>query len=107
MDGWPEKKSCVVCGRKPTHYRERSNGTEEPQMLCTTCFHRAVTMKSKAFRTIPGLIDVSRLERWTGASIGRCHVCDGDEISWLDPEDRFGMCEVCHEQLCQSSGVTG
>lgn len=102
VDGWPDKKPCIVCGRKPTHYQERMKGKEKPGTLCKACYHRAVTMKSSQFRTIPGIIDVTRLKRWTGASVGRCHVCDGDAIAWQDPGDHFGMCETCYSQLCES-----
>ncbi len=102
VDGWPDKKPCIVCGRKPTHFQERTKGKERPGTLCKACYHRAVTMQSSQFRTIPGIIDVNRLERWTGASVGRCHVCDGDAIAWQDPGDHFGMCETCYSQLCES-----
>lgn len=98
----PDKKPCIVCRRKPTHYQERKKGKEQSGTLCKACYHRAVTMKSSQLRTIPGIIDVTRLQRWTGASVGRCHVCDGDAIAWQDPGDHFGMCETCYSQLCES-----
>ena len=66
VDGWPDKKPCIVCGRKPTQYQERTKGKTQPGTLCKACYHRAVTMQSSQFRTIPGIIDVTRLQRWTG-----------------------------------------
>ena len=65
VDGWPDKKPCIVCGRKPTHYQERTKGKKRPVTLCKSCYHRAVTMQSSQFRTIPGIIDVTRLQKWT------------------------------------------
>jgi hypothetical protein len=59
-------------------------------------------MQSNQLWTIPGIIDITRMERWAGASVGRCHVCDGDAIAWQDPGDHFGMCETCYSQLCES-----
>ena len=91
VDGWPDKKPCIVCGRKLTHYQERTKGRERPGTLCKACYNRAVTMKFSQLRTIPGIIDV-----------GRFHVCDGDAIAWQDPGDHFGMCETCYSQLCES-----
>ncbi|MFH0968438.1 MAG: hypothetical protein V1862_12215 [Methanobacteriota archaeon] len=110
VDGWPDKKSGIVFGRKPTHYQGRwnpANGKKKPEkgkMLCKACYHRSVMMKSSQFRTIPSVIDISRLKRWIGPSVGRCHVCDGDSIIWKYPADHFGMCETCYAQLCQSTG---
>ncbi|WP_373838754.1 hypothetical protein [Methanospirillum sp.] len=62
----PDKKPCIVCRRKPTHYQERKKGKEQSGTLCKACYHRAVTMKSSQLRTIPGIIDVTRLQRWIG-----------------------------------------
>jgi len=102
VDGWSDKNPCVVSGRRPTHYWERAKGKEKQRSLCTVCYHRAVTMKSGQFRTILGVTDISWLKRWTGAAIGRCHVCDTDAIAWQDPDDHFGVCETCYSHLCES-----
>jgi hypothetical protein len=77
----------------------------ETRILYKAGYHRAVTMKSDQFRTIPGVTDISRLQRWTGGSIGRCHVCDGDAIAWQDRDDHFGVCETCYSHLYDSAGV--
>ena len=60
VEGWPQKKPCVVCGRLYTHYQERmtrdriSGQPRENRMLCSICFEAAQVRQALAVRTIPG-----------------------------------------------------
>jgi len=85
---------------KPTNNHDRTKRKRKPGTFCKVSYHQSVRLKSSYFRTIPGIIDDTRLERRTGASEGRCHGCDGDAITWKDPGEHFGICKTCYSQLC-------
>ena len=103
VDGWPEKEPCIVCGRRSTTYREKSQKKrpgekpEPPRMLCSSCFQQARQRTSSTFRMIPGLVDIDRMVKITYPA-GRCQVCDTQVASYSDPESRIQVCETCYQR---------
>jgi len=103
VDGWPEKEPCIVCRRRSTTYREKSQKKrpgekpEPPRMLCSSCFRQARQRTSSTFRMIPGLVDVNRMVKITYPA-GRCQVCNTQVASYSDPESRIQICETCYQR---------
>ncbi len=92
----PEWEKCSVCGRKPSHYRERSSaGSADPRRLCRRCYGRAVGRERAKVAPLAGTVDLSAMQR-VGAAVGRCSHCDLAPAAWAGGGVR--LCEGCYER---------
>jgi len=103
VQGWPQKKPCVVCGRPYTRYqermtRERMAGPPRPnRMLCEGCYEAAKVRIALSVRTIPGVIEITALSQRSSPT-GRCTVCNTGSGIWVDPAQRVSLCQTCYER---------
>jgi len=92
----PEWERCAVCGRKPSHYRERSSaGSADRRRLCKRCYGRAVGRERAKVAPLAGTVDPSTMTR-VGASVGRCSHCGLAPAAWAGGGTR--LCEECYER---------
>ena len=103
VEGWPQKKPCIICGRKYTNYQERmtperlAGPPRANQMLCTGCYEAAQVRVAMSLRTIPGVIDSSAMHRRSTPN-GRCGVCHTGPAIWSDPLQQITLCETCYQR---------
>ena len=103
VEGWPEKKPCTVCGRPYTQYQERMTrdriaGPPRPnRMLCSVCYEAAQVRAAMEIRTIPGVIDITTLQK-RSCPTGKCTVCHTGGSVWIDPGQQVGLCEACYQR---------
>jgi hypothetical protein len=103
VDGWPQKKPCIVCGRKYTQYQERmtrermADPPRPNRMLCTACFKAAQVRVAMSIRTIPGVTDTKTMHRRSSPN-GRCTICNTGPAIWSDPGQRVCLCDTCYQK---------
>ncbi len=89
--GEPRWEPCSVCGRKPSHYREKRGGDR----LCNHCYGAAVAREQKKIRPLPAVIDPGSMTRVT-VSIGRCSLCGLAAATWKGDAGR--LCDACYQR---------
>lgn len=110
VEGWPQKKPCIVCGRPYTQYQERMTRQRltEPhrpnRMLCSTCYEAARVREALCVRTIPGVVAIGSMER-LAVSSGRCPVCKTGAGIWYDRERQIVLCESCYQREKRIAGT--
>ncbi|MFH0967106.1 MAG: hypothetical protein V1862_05435, partial [Methanobacteriota archaeon] len=103
VEGWPQKKPCIICGRQYTHYQERMTperitGPPRPnRMLCTGCYEAARVREALSVRTIPGVIDTGPMQHRSSPT-GRCTVRNTGSAVWSDPRQQTSLCETCYNR---------
>jgi len=101
--GFPEYRSCSVCGKGQVHYKKRrsavqnANSSDEHQVLCLTCYNRAVSRRIASIVTIPGVINPDAMIR-REVYIGTCDVCGLNPATMSDPVSRTKICESCYNR---------
>ncbi len=110
LEGFPDKRHCSVCGRKPTQYQERTTSvrTEDPlgssRRLCASCYSRAVSRASAAIIPLPGIIDTGQMVQ-RSVSIGICHLCGIQSASWSDSASRTNLCDECYRRQSDTKAI--
>jgi len=106
IEGFPECKSCSVCGKVQVQYRERRSGTDKKdkkgsdpgmRVLCRSCYNRAVSREVASLVVLPGLIDTGAMVH-REISSGICDVCRINPAVWSDPVSRTKICDCCYER---------
>jgi len=92
---------CDCCGYKWVNYQERMTRErlkEAPRpnrKICKKCFQIAKDAGIAPIRALPGVLNISRMER-VFKDLGRCQVCNGGKAVWSDREDHVNICESCY-----------
>ncbi len=109
VDGIPDRRSCSVCGKRPTQYQERMTPERMRQpprmnhMLCAACYQRAVSREIASIVPLPGVIEPTNLVRRT-SSVGKCQICSLMPAVWSDPGERIHVCDRCYRRLLDKEG---
>ena len=107
IDGFPEQRTCSVCGKRQVQYRERRSAVRrrsphKRRWLCVSCYRHAVSRRVASVTALPGVIDPDTfLHREDG---GTCDLCGIRPASWSDPGDRTRLCTACYEREKQKTG---
>ncbi len=107
IDGFPEQRTCSVCGKRQVQYKERRYAERRRskhgrRWLCVSCFRHAVSREVASVTALPGVIDPDTfLHREDG---GTCDLCGIRPASWSDPGDRTRLCTACYEREKQNTG---
>ena len=100
VPGLPDRHRCSVCGKSPNQYQERLSHCSHKiqRMLCSSCYHRAVSREVASIIPLPGVIEKNSLEKRSVPG-DRCQVCDRNADVWSDPQARIHICDQCYERL--------
>nr|WP_319539612.1 hypothetical protein [uncultured Methanospirillum sp.] len=107
IDGFPEQRTCSVCGKRQVQYKERRSAARRRsphgrRWLCVSCYRHAVSREVASVMALPGVIDPDAfLHRDDG---GTCDLCGIRPAVWSDPGDRTRLCTACYEREKQKSG---
>jgi hypothetical protein len=94
--GGPEWEACAVCGRKPSHFREKwFHGITERRRLCQRCYGATAGREQAKVSPLPGTVDLSAMRR-VGAEVGRCALCDLAPATWSGGGVR--LCDACFQR---------
>ncbi|MCX6689860.1 MAG: hypothetical protein NTZ39_09280 [Methanoregula sp.] len=108
--------SCFSCGKKGSWYvekltaerRARPKDDQAARRVCRKCYDAAVRRDRAAAPPLPGVIDLSDMERHA-ANIGKCSVCNLGSATYFNKETGVKICEQCHtrevQRQCHKTGV--
>jgi len=100
IEGFPVRQRCSVCGKGPVQFREKGaagNPGQPARLLCSSCYHRAVSREAAARIPLPGLIHPERMVRLS-SSVGSCHLCSLRPAAWRDPQTQTRLCDGCYHR---------
>jgi len=87
------KEPCSICKPPNVSLRHHTDGCT----LSKACNSRTLMQESESVRTLPGVLNITRMQRTT-TDYGRCHVCKLQGIAWWDYETKTGICQTCYER---------
>lgn len=94
---------CAVCGKKTIHYVERvtqerkAKPPRDSRKICKTCYDEIRQREADTYRALPGTLNTTGMRRWN-TYIGKCHLCNLQEISWYNAEEHVGLCDSCYHR---------
>ena len=95
---------CDCCGSTWVNYQERMTSErlkEPPRMnrkICSKCYERVLKAESSQVRVLPGVLNPGLMTR-VSKDLGKCEVCGRQKGTWLDPESKTVICEICYQNL--------
>jgi len=101
---------CAVCGGKWVQYTEKFSQKQKEEgrfahKICQKCYSKAVARKCRSFTALPGLLN-TRTMIPANKDLGRCDVCNTGAATWVDPETKQKICQVCYSREQKQSGGT-
>ncbi len=87
------KEPCSICKPPNGSLRHHTDGCS----LSKASNSRTLMQESESLRTLPGVLNISRMQRTT-TDYGKCHVCKLQGIAWWDFETKTGLCQTCYER---------
>lgn len=101
---------CAVCGGKWVQYTEKFSQKQKEEgrfahKICQKCYSKAVARKCWSFTTLPGLLNTGTMIL-ANKDLGRCDVCNTGAATWVDPETKQKICQVCYSREQKQTEAT-